>query len=176
MQAERHPMNSSLHVQSRGGLCAGFLAAAVVSGLAAPSHAGGDCAVGWFEASYYDASKNWAVQCERTIDHRWGQKGPVVVASNAGKTDRMTEFDVDNFGVIWEGRFLFAAGTYTFFADTDDGMKVFIDDHSILDEWRNQGTRHYEVKYAMSAGQHRIKVVYYEDTNAAEARFWWKRQ
>jgi PA14 domain len=169
-------MSISVRVPKRWTLCCSLSAVTITSGLLAPARAEAACEVGWFEASYYDASKNWAQVCERTIDHKWFENGPKVKVSNAGKSDRTTEFDADNFGAVWEGRFLFAAGTFTFVAETDDGMRVFIDGRLILDEWRNQGIQHYEVRRQMSAGEHQVKVVYYEDTNDAEARFWWRRQ
>ena len=93
------------------------------------------CEVGSFRASYVDKSKNQATRCERSIDYRWGERGPKI--SDEGKADAFDiQLDADHFHVTWEGRFVFRAATYNFIAETDDGIRVWVDGQQIIDDWQ----------------------------------------
>jgi hypothetical protein len=96
------------------------------------------------------------------INHDWGNGGP---GNGVGS---------DNFSVRWTGTANFSAGNYTFIAEPDDGMRVWLDDSLIIDEWRDQGVRQFKTTRSVSGGSHRIKVEYYENGGGAVARFRWE--
>ena len=47
----------------------------------------------------------------------------------------------DNFSVRWSGQVkVTSSAPYTFYATTDDGVRLWIDGHLIIDKWVNQGS------------------------------------
>jgi len=123
------------------------------------------CPTGQFAAQYFatpDLSGPAALaRCEATIDHAWGYDGP------GGAVP------VDNFSARWQGRFAFAAGTYTFTALADDGIRVTLDGVGLIDGWRDQQSTAYTASRALAAGDHDIVVEYYERDGLAAAHFGW---
>jgi hypothetical protein len=103
------------------------------------------------------------VRNDSSIDFDWGLGSP---ASN---------FPSDHFSVRWTRDAYFDAGTYRFHAVMDDGMRVFVDDSLIIDEWRNGSSREITRDLYLGAGTHRLRVEYYDDSGYAVARFWWER-
>ncbi len=123
------------------------------------------CPSGQFVAQYFatpDLSGPVALaRCEATVDHDWGYDGP------GGA------IPVDNFSARWQGGFSFAAGTYTFTALADDGIRVTIDGATLIDGWRDQRSTTYTASRALPAGEHDIVVEYYERAGVASAHFGW---
>ncbi len=123
---------------------------------------------GQYRAEYYNnptLSGNPAlVQCEGwPINHDWGGGGP----SGAIGSDR--------FSARWTGQASFNAGTYTFIARADDGVRVWIDALLIIDQWRDQGATEYRHTRIVAGGTHTIKVEYYENGGAAVAQLRWEQ-
>jgi len=79
----------------------------------------------------------------------------------------------DNFSVRWTGTANITAGTYTFLAAADDGIRVWFDNALILDAWRDQGPTAYRTNRTVSSGNHSVKVEYYENGGGALAQFAW---
>ena len=103
------------------------------------------------------------VRNDTAVDFDWGTGGP----SNNFKTD--------NFSVRWTREIHFEAGTYRFHATTDDGMRVYLDDALIVDEWRNGSAREITRDIYLGYGPHRLRVEYFEEGSRAVARLWWER-
>ena len=76
------------------------------------------------------------------------------------------------FSVRWTGTFHFGEGSYRFYAKIDDGVRVFLDDQQIINGWRAGGLRAYSAERTLSAGDHTIRVEYYERIGVARAYFW----
>jgi hypothetical protein len=123
------------------------------------------CPTGLFLAEYFNntALSGNAVfnRCESSITENWGSGGP----GNGVATD--------NFSVRWSGRFNFAAGTYAFTATADDGIRVFVDGVQIINAWVDQGATTYQASRTLSAGQHDVRVEYYERGGQAVAKVKW---
>lgn len=98
------------------------------------------------------------------LDFDWGTNAPL-----AGIT-------ADYFSARWKGQFHFAGGRYRFTATTDDGMRIYLDDTLILDQWHLNPIRTYVVDVDVSAGTHRLKVEYYEYKGVAVAKVRWAQQ
>lgn len=101
-------------------------------------------------------------RCETRVDNDWDFGGP---GNGVG---------TDNFAARWSGTHDFQAGSYTFTARADDGVRVWVDDELIIDQWRDQGASTYEAAREMSAGPHEVKVEYYENTGRAVAQVSWR--
>jgi hypothetical protein len=80
----------------------------------------------------------------------------------------------DNFSVRWSG-FIAASHseTYTIYATSDDGMRVFIDDAPIVTSWMDQGATEHSGTTVLSAGSHRLRVEFYESGGAAVSHLSW---
>ncbi len=82
----------------------------------------------------------------------------------------------DRFSVRWEGLWRFGGGLYSFIAYTDDGVRVWVDDRLVIDRWRDQPATLFSTDVHVQAGQHLVRVEYYEGTGHAEARVFWEQQ
>jgi hypothetical protein len=98
---------------------------------------------------------------ENNIDHDWGSGGP----GNGVNSD--------NFSARWTRTVNFSGGTYRFFATMDDGMRVWVDDRLIIDDWNDSQVRTRTADVALSPGDHAIEVQYYEAGGVAVAKFSW---
>lgn len=80
----------------------------------------------------------------------------------------------DDFSVRWTGEFQFMAADYTFISTTDDGVRVWIDNQLVIDKWQDQTLSEYRVTRPMNAGNHQMKIEYYEGSAGATAKFRWE--
>jgi uncharacterized protein YraI len=142
------------------GLVALFLALFI---LAPSAHADG-ASCSW-RGSYWnnkDLSGEPVLQrCDEAIDFDWHGLSPDV------------SINVDNFSARWVRTYQFAAGTYRFQATMDDGMRVWVDGHIIIDDWNEANLRTDEADVNLKAGPHKITVEYFEKGGNAVAGFTW---
>ena len=123
---------------------------------------------GRYRAEYF-ANRNLSgnpvlVRCEGwPIAHDWGGGSP-----GSGVPE-------DGFSARWTGRARIEAGTYTFIARADDGIRVWLDGDLIIDAWRDQPPTEYRVTRNVSAGEHEVRVEYYENGWEAVAEFRWEQ-
>jgi hypothetical protein len=73
----------------------------------------------------------------------------------------------DNFSVRWTRDIYFPEGTYNFFAQHDDGMRVWVDGALVVDSWYDQSARPRSGTYSIDAGVHHFRVEYYEHADKA---------
>jgi hypothetical protein len=64
----------------------------------------------------------------------------------------------------------FAAGSYTFTATADDGIRVYLDGALVIDQWRDQSPTTYTATRQVTAGNHQVRMEYYENAGGAVAR------
>ena len=87
------------------------------------------------------------------------------------RTGHVFEFDVrdiahrdDQFAVRFDGFVqIDKAGSYTFFVESDDGSRLFVDGTELIE---NDGSHGPEIRSGtldLSAGQHHLTVTYFED-------------
>ncbi len=66
----------------------------------------------------------------------------------------------------WSARFTqlrtFNAGTYRFIASSDDGVRVYVDDVLVVNNWREQSYATASGDITLSAGNHYIRVDYFD--------------
>ena len=79
----------------------------------------------------------------------------------------------DDFSVRWTRDVQFSAGTYSFFAKTDDGVRLWVDGDLVIDYWRDQPATTHRGTRALDTGTHRVMVEYYEHTQYASIAVWW---
>jgi hypothetical protein len=121
------------------------------------------CPVGSYAAEYYAnpdlAGYRSAFRCEATIRNDWEGDGPN--ASGIGP---------DHFSVRWTGWQTLQAGTYTFTARADDGVRLWVDNELLIDQWRDQAETNYRVTRELAGGTHHIRMEYYERGGLAAAQ------
>lgn len=101
---------------------------------------------------------------DEEIDFNWGSRAP---------DDRLPR---DNFAVRWTQRVEFDDGLYRFYARADDGIRVYLDNELILDEWHdNLSNVEYAVDRRLDDDDYRLRVEYYERAGGALAEFGWRR-
>lgn len=82
----------------------------------------------------------------------------------------------DAFSVRWTGWLLAPqAGEYAFTAFTDDGVRMWINERSVLDDWRPGPARQVGETIPLAAGPHPIKVEYFDSFGDATIQLRWRR-
>jgi hypothetical protein len=123
------------------------------------------CASGQFVAQYFNnrtlSGAPTFTRCDASIGFNWGSGGPGNGVAS------------DNFSVRWTARPTFAARTYRFTARADDGVRVWLDGTLIIDAWRDQSATTYTATRTVSAGEHEVRMEYYERGGAAVAQLSW---
>lgn len=72
----------------------------------------------------------------------------------------------ETFSVRLRQRRSWTAGMYNFTVGADDGVRLYIDNVLIIDEWQAQVYATFTMPYYMSSGNHDIVIEYYEQTGS----------
>ena len=101
---------------------------------------------------------------DSVIDFNWG----------GGSPD--SSLPSDQFSVRWTGRIeARMTETYTITARMDDGVRVWINNQQIIDDWSDHEARDASGTYYMQMGsQYDIRVEYYESGGDASAQLYWE--
>jgi hypothetical protein len=101
-------------------------------------------------ASYGGLNFNWG----------WGSPDPAVPTS------------------LWSVRYMqtryFAKGVYRFVARSDDGVRIFVDDKPVVNQWVQQSARTITGDIALNAGNHNVRVEYMQVYGVAELQVYWE--
>ncbi|MDN3514818.1 MAG: PA14 domain-containing protein [Candidatus Brocadia sp.] len=98
------------------------------------------------------------------INADWGNTGP----------GRDCGIGADDFSVRWTRNAYFNSGIYRFSVASDDGFRLYIDDVLKLGEWYDQEATTYTIDVPLTAGNHSIKLEYYENKGGAFAKLFWQ--
>lgn len=123
---------------------------------------------GW-RGEYYDnpnlAGEPVLVRDDPALDFNWAstRPGPNVPA--------------DNFSVRWTRPFEFVEeGDYRFWADVDDGVKLYLDGWLIIDEWNtNPYVLHSGIFADIKPGTHTLTVEFFEAAGDAHIKVWFEK-
>ncbi len=102
------------------------------------------------------------VRDDANIAFDWGNGSPAPGVVNS-----------DLFSVRWTRALNLAAGSYRFTLTVDDGARLWVNDHLLIDAWRDQAPRTYTGDLYLPGGTIPIKLEYYEHTGGAVARLAW---
>ena len=81
----------------------------------------------------------------------------------------------DGFSARFTKKVNLEAGTYMFTANGDDGVRVKLDDETIINAWPNTGFKEQKKKVDVTGGTHTITVEYVEDVGLASLSFDYQR-
>lgn len=101
---------------------------------------------------------------EPSIAINWGKGSPDPLITN------------DLFAARWTSTQSFQAGTYRFFALVDDGVRIYVDDKLVLDEWYEHNSETISADVTLTAGTHSLKVEYFEFGHDAQIYAWWEKR
>lgn len=103
------------------------------------------------------------IRNDREINFNWGQGAPA------------PNLPTDDFSVRWTRSLRFEEGSYRFRARVDDGMRFYVNNNLVIDEWRDGSVREVSVDYWLASGVYDLRLEYYERTGSAQIAFWWER-
>jgi len=95
------------------------------------------------------------------INFDWGEGKPA------------DSINADDFSVRWTRHIHFDQGNYRFQAQVDDGVRLYIDDQLVLDDWRIHSERTVSGDRYLSGGTHTLRLEYYERTERALIKLNW---
>ena len=78
----------------------------------------------------------------------------------------------ENFSVRWTGEIsVERAGRYELVTNTDDGVRLFVDQKRIIDDWTEHPAKTNSATLDLSPGRHSVVVEYYQGGGGAIAQF-----
>lgn len=95
---------------------------------------------------------------------------------NWGKNAPAPGITADHFSTRFTGEFYFVGGKYQFTATVDDGVRIYLDDNLIMDQWHLTSVRTYNVNVDVSEGNHRLRVEYFENMGDAVCKVRWTQR
>ena len=103
------------------------------------------------------------VRNDPAIDFDWDDNAPFVGMPR------------EHWSARWTRTLNFTAGYYRFTAVTDDGVRLWVDDYQLIDQWvPNDGKPFFGDTY-LAAGPHTVKMEYYNLTGRALAHLSWQQ-
>jgi hypothetical protein len=102
------------------------------------------------------------VRADPAIDFQW-QEGAAAPGLPA-----------DNFAVRWTGTLAFDAGNCRFSVQVDDGVRLWLDEHLIIDQWHESTGALYSADAYLSANPHAVRVEYFNGRGSAHIKVWWE--
>jgi hypothetical protein len=103
------------------------------------------------------------VRDDARLDFDWGEGSPAPGIVSA-----------DRFSVRWTRTLDLPAGSYRFTVTADDGIRLWVNNHLLVDEWRDQSPRTFNGEIYLS-GQAPVKLEYYENMGGAVAKLTWAK-
>ena len=85
------------------------------------------------------------------------------------------EVPSDSFSARWTREEWFEAGTYRFSYRSDDGIRVWVGDTLVVDDWHEQQSDLTTVDRFIARGIQRVRVEYYERGGAATLQVSWEQ-
>jgi beta-glucosidase len=78
----------------------------------------------------------------------------------------------ENFSIRWTGAVsVDKAGRYELMTNTDDGVRVFVDQKQVIDDWRQHAAKTNSIAVDLQPGRHSVVVEYYQGGGGAIAQF-----
>ena len=141
---------------------------------------------------YYDATGNAEISLSWShtgrfpdwkgeyYPNRWLQGDPALVRNDTevnfawGLDSPAPGIGLDDFSVRWTRTLSFPEGDYRFYTRSDDGVRLWVDSRPIIDAWNEETNYTLEGDITLAAGDHYIRVEYYEALGAAQIMVWWE--
>ena len=98
-----------------------------------------------------------------TVNFSWGSGSPAAAIGP------------DTFSARWIGQVEAQfTGTYTFYTQSDDGVRLWVNGQALVNNWTNHGVTENSGRISLVAGQrYSIRMEFYDSAGAATARLLW---
>lgn len=96
------------------------------------------------------------------LDHDWDDRAPADILPS------------EHFSSRFERRVHFDAGRWRFVLSGDDGVRLWVDDDLIVDEWQDQVAT-FKSTVDLDEGDHELRLAHYENLGAALVRLGWEQ-
>jgi hypothetical protein len=96
------------------------------------------------------------------VDFDWGPGSPGPGIPN------------DDFSVRWTRTVQLQPGDYRFRVTSDDGIRLYVDDRLVIDQWWDHPAQTFTAYLRLTAGKHMLVVEYYEHTQRATVHVSWE--
>lgn len=103
------------------------------------------------------------VRADSAVNFDWGLGSPAPGVNS------------NDFSAIWSTSTYFSAGTYRFYATSDDGVRVYVDGHLVIDGWGVHPVTSYFGDIYLNAGNHTVRVEYFEAGEFARIAVSWSK-
>ncbi len=120
----------------------------------------------WYATYWNDTNQQGSpvlARNETVINYDWGNGSP---------DGRVAS---DNWSARWTSYIYFPPGTYRFTALSDDGIRVYVNDRYVINNWTLHATQTDTGDITLAGGTYPLAVDYFESTGQAVARVWWER-
>jgi hypothetical protein len=119
---------------------------------------------GW-QATYWNntslAGSPVLQRFETNLNYDWGSGAPA-----AG-------VQFDQFSARWARYIDVTPGMYQFSVTADDGVRLWVDDELLINQWRDQAATTFTAPRYLGPGHHLVKVEYYENFGNATVKVSW---
>jgi hypothetical protein len=96
------------------------------------------------------------------VDFNWGEGSPAPT------------IPVNGFSARWARTRQFREGTFHFTITVDDGVRLWVDDTLLINEWHD-GQATYAADLHLTQGTHALRIEYYENLGGALIQFDWQQ-
>ncbi len=105
-----------------------------------------------------------ATRVDQTIDFEWGYKSPI------------RGIGTEVYSVRWSGFIkVLQDSDYLLEIINDDGVRLFIDDKLVVNDWESHGAKYNSCEVNLEANKkHKITIEYYQNKGDAVIKFGWK--
>lgn len=102
------------------------------------------------------------VRNDGLVDFNWGEGSPAPTVP------------VNGFSARWTRSRQFREGTFRFTLTVDDGVRLWVDNTLLIDEWHD-GLGTYAADRYLTRGAHAVRIEYYENSGGAMILFDWQQ-
>lgn len=120
-----------------------------------------------WRGAYYDNIDLTQFLFERndaTLNFNWGTGSPAPGRISA-----------DRFSVRWTRTLVLDPGRYQFVVTADDGVRIWVNEQLVINEWYVQSAQTYSTVVDVTGGPVPVRVEYFENTGFASIALEWQR-
>jgi hypothetical protein len=114
------------------------------------------------------------------FNNRWLSGSPSMVRDDpdinfswGGGSPASGQINSDEFSIRWTRNVDLAAGNHRFTMTVDDGGRLWVNGHLVIDTWRDQPDTTYTGEIYLTGGSVPLQMEYYENHGMATARLSW---
>ncbi len=120
-----------------------------------------------WHATFYDnvelSGEPVLERSDRFLNFNWSMDAPA------------PDIPTDYFSARWDGNFEFDEGEWLFSAGADDGIRLWVDERLVIDQWAPSGTFIIHTNtITLDEGNHRVRVEYYDAEGLAGIDVKWE--